>query len=211
MQRGHRGAASPGRRLRTGVAENLPFGEAEFDATLACLVVGFMSNAHAGVLEMARVTRPGGTVAACLGTSRTCRRSPKGSASEIRHRSGGTVSIAITAIRGCRGRLWLVGCGGCGSVGSSGVVELGTAPRFAPMALAADAGNRAALYVLCGPAAGDIDELEQLRYVEVPEAGNEPLADASAARNPRHLRDGVVVAVLNLPASRTPTRRCRCR
>ena len=38
----------------------------QFDAALACLVVGFLSDAHAGVLEMARVTRPGGTVAACF-------------------------------------------------------------------------------------------------------------------------------------------------
>lgn len=56
----------PGVDVRIGVAENLPFGYGEFDATLACLVVGFMSDAHAGVLEMARVTRPGGTVAACF-------------------------------------------------------------------------------------------------------------------------------------------------
>lgn len=44
--------------------------------------------------------------------------------------------------------------------GLLGTVESGTTPRFAPMALAADAGNRAALYVLCVPAAGDIAELE---------------------------------------------------
>ncbi|MDP9093099.1 MAG: hypothetical protein M3N95_09215 [Actinomycetota bacterium] len=36
--------------------------------------------------------------------------------------------------------------------GLLGVVESGTTPRFAPMALDADAGNRAALYVLCVPA-----------------------------------------------------------
>lgn len=36
--------------------------------------------------------------------------------------------------------------------GLVGVVESGTTPRFAPMALAKDAGNRAALYVLCVPA-----------------------------------------------------------
>lgn len=35
--------------------------------------------------------------------------------------------------------------------GLLGVVESGTTPRFAPMALAQDAGNRAALYVLCVP------------------------------------------------------------
>ncbi len=38
--------------------------------------------------------------------------------------------------------------------GLLGVVESGTTPRFAPMALAQDAGNRAALYVLCVPEPG---------------------------------------------------------
>lgn len=56
----------PGVDVRIGVAEELPFGDAEFDATLASLVVGFMSDADAGVLEMTRVTRSGGTVAACF-------------------------------------------------------------------------------------------------------------------------------------------------
>ena len=41
--------------------------------------------------------------------------------------------------------------------GLLGVVESGTTPRFAPMALAVDAANRAALYVLCVPAAGEVD------------------------------------------------------
>ena len=56
----------PGVDVRIGVAEQLPFDDGEFDAALACLVVGFMSDAHAGVVEMSRVTRPGGTVAACF-------------------------------------------------------------------------------------------------------------------------------------------------
>ena len=56
----------PGVDVRIGVAEDLPFDEAEFDAALACLVVGFMSDAHTGIEEMTRVTRPGGTVAACF-------------------------------------------------------------------------------------------------------------------------------------------------
>jgi SAM-dependent methyltransferase len=51
---------------RTGVAENLPFGTGEFDATLASLVVGFMSDPARGVAEMRRVTKPGGTVAVCF-------------------------------------------------------------------------------------------------------------------------------------------------
>jgi SAM-dependent methyltransferase len=56
----------PGVDVRIGVAEHLPFGDGAFDAALACLVVGFMNDAHAGVVEMSRVTRPGGTVAACF-------------------------------------------------------------------------------------------------------------------------------------------------
>jgi ubiquinone/menaquinone biosynthesis C-methylase UbiE len=57
---------NPGVDVRIGVAEALPFADAEFDATLACLVVGFMSDAGAGIAEMARVSRPGGAVAACF-------------------------------------------------------------------------------------------------------------------------------------------------
>lgn len=52
--------------VRAGVAEQLPFADDEFDAALACLVAGFMSDAAAGIAEMARVTRPGGVVAACF-------------------------------------------------------------------------------------------------------------------------------------------------
>jgi ubiquinone/menaquinone biosynthesis C-methylase UbiE len=59
-------ARHPGVDVRIGVAEQLPFTDAEFDATIACLVVGFMSDAHAGIREMARTTKPGGTVAACF-------------------------------------------------------------------------------------------------------------------------------------------------
>lgn len=47
-------------------AENLPFADDAFDATLAQLVVQFMSDPAAGVAEMRRVTRPGGVVAACV-------------------------------------------------------------------------------------------------------------------------------------------------
>jgi SAM-dependent methyltransferase len=56
----------PGVEVREGAAEELPYGVAEFDATLASLVVGFMSDPTRGVREMLRVTRPGGTVAACF-------------------------------------------------------------------------------------------------------------------------------------------------
>lgn len=47
-------------------AESLPFDDGAFDAALSQLVVNFMADAEAGVREMARVTRPGGTVAACV-------------------------------------------------------------------------------------------------------------------------------------------------
>jgi len=57
---------NPGVDVRIGVGEELPCGDATFHATLACLVVGFMSDATAGIGEMARVTRPGGPVAACF-------------------------------------------------------------------------------------------------------------------------------------------------
>jgi SAM-dependent methyltransferase len=52
--------------IRQASAENLPFGDATFDAALAQLVVHFMTDPVAGLREMARVTRPGGTVAACV-------------------------------------------------------------------------------------------------------------------------------------------------
>ena len=47
-------------------AEHLPFDDGVFDAALAQLVVHFMSDPVAGLREMARVTRPGGVVAACV-------------------------------------------------------------------------------------------------------------------------------------------------
>jgi SAM-dependent methyltransferase len=57
---------NPGADVREGVAEDLPWPDDAFDAALSCLVIGFMRDADAGVREMARVTRPGGTVAACM-------------------------------------------------------------------------------------------------------------------------------------------------
>jgi SAM-dependent methyltransferase len=51
---------------RRGAAEDLPWSEASFDAALAQLVVAFMSDAPAGIAEMRRVVRPGGTVAVCM-------------------------------------------------------------------------------------------------------------------------------------------------
>jgi SAM-dependent methyltransferase len=56
----------PGLDVRTAVAENLPFPDHSFDLVLAQLVVHFMTDPVSGLSEMARVTRPGGTVAACV-------------------------------------------------------------------------------------------------------------------------------------------------
>ena len=56
----------PGLRVEQASAEHLPFPDDSFDATIAQLVVHFMSDPVAGLAEMARVTRPGGFVAACV-------------------------------------------------------------------------------------------------------------------------------------------------
>lgn len=53
----------PDVRIELATAEALPFEEHSFDATLAQLVVHFMTDPVAGIGEMRRVTRPGGTVA----------------------------------------------------------------------------------------------------------------------------------------------------
>ena len=60
------GERHPRADVREGVAERLPWPDGEFDATLSSLVIGFMSDPDRGTREMARVTRPGGTVAACM-------------------------------------------------------------------------------------------------------------------------------------------------
>jgi SAM-dependent methyltransferase len=56
---------APGADVRVARAEQLPFETGEFDAALAQLVVPWMSDPGRGVLEMRRVVRPGGVVAAC--------------------------------------------------------------------------------------------------------------------------------------------------
>jgi ubiquinone/menaquinone biosynthesis C-methylase UbiE len=55
----------PGAELRPGKAEQIPWPDGSFDAAIAQLVIHFMDDPAAGVSEMARVTRPGGVVAAC--------------------------------------------------------------------------------------------------------------------------------------------------
>jgi len=56
----------PGVDARVGRAEELPFADAGFDASLAQLVLHFVTDADATAREMRRVVRPGGTVAACV-------------------------------------------------------------------------------------------------------------------------------------------------
>lgn len=56
----------PGADVRDAPAEALPWEDDSFDAALSQLVIGFMSDPDQGVREMARVTRPGGVVAACM-------------------------------------------------------------------------------------------------------------------------------------------------
>lgn len=56
----------PGVDVRLAPAESLPFPDASFDVALAQLVVHFMSDPVAGIREMGRVVRPGGTVVACV-------------------------------------------------------------------------------------------------------------------------------------------------
>ena len=56
----------PGVDVRLATAEELPFGDDQFDAALAQLVVHFMADPVAGLREMGRVTRPDGVVAASV-------------------------------------------------------------------------------------------------------------------------------------------------
>lgn len=56
----------PGVDVRQAPAEELPFADGSFDATLAQLVVHFMADPVAGLAEMARVTRRDGVVAGCV-------------------------------------------------------------------------------------------------------------------------------------------------
>ena len=57
---------NPGVDVRHASAEEIPFADDVFDFALAQLVVHFMRDPVAGLREMARVTRPGGVVVACV-------------------------------------------------------------------------------------------------------------------------------------------------
>jgi SAM-dependent methyltransferase len=59
-------ARFPGLEAHQAPAELLPFADDTFDLALAQLVVHFMADPVLGLAEMARVTRPGGLVAACV-------------------------------------------------------------------------------------------------------------------------------------------------
>jgi ubiquinone/menaquinone biosynthesis C-methylase UbiE len=56
----------PGVDVQLAWAEDLPFGDDEFDAAFAQLVVHFMADPVAGLAEMRRLTRPSGVVAASV-------------------------------------------------------------------------------------------------------------------------------------------------
>jgi ubiquinone/menaquinone biosynthesis C-methylase UbiE len=75
----------PGVNVQRASAESLPLPDDGFDAALAQLVVHFMADPVAGLREMARVTRAGGAVAACVWD----------------HASGGSgpLSVYYTALR----------------------------------------------------------------------------------------------------------------
>jgi SAM-dependent methyltransferase len=56
----------PGVRVHQAAAEQLPFEDRLFHATLAQLVVHYLTDPVGGLREMARVTEHGGVVAACV-------------------------------------------------------------------------------------------------------------------------------------------------
>ena len=57
---------NPGVEVLQAAAEALPFPDGTFDVAAAQLVVHFMPEPVTGLRELARVLRPGGTVAACV-------------------------------------------------------------------------------------------------------------------------------------------------
>lgn len=56
----------PGLDVREAPAEELPWEDGSFDATLAQLVVVFLNDVSRAARELARVTRSGGVVATCM-------------------------------------------------------------------------------------------------------------------------------------------------
>src|SRR6201994_1243206 len=58
--------ADPRVNFQTADACEIPFADAAFDLTLSMLVLAFIPEPQRAVREMVRVTKPGGTVAACM-------------------------------------------------------------------------------------------------------------------------------------------------
>jgi ubiquinone/menaquinone biosynthesis C-methylase UbiE len=58
--------ADPRINLQSADACAIPFADATFDLTLSMLVLAFIPQPQRAVREMVRVTKPGGTVAACM-------------------------------------------------------------------------------------------------------------------------------------------------
>ena len=58
--------AGPRARFEAGDAQGLRFADASFDGALALLVLNFVPDHAKAIAEMRRVTRPGGTVGACV-------------------------------------------------------------------------------------------------------------------------------------------------
>jgi len=56
-------------RFHVGDAMNLPYPDGYFDKCLAQLMISFVPDAHRVIAEMHRVTKAGGTIAACLWAS----------------------------------------------------------------------------------------------------------------------------------------------
>jgi SAM-dependent methyltransferase len=55
-----------GAEVLVAAAESLPFADERFDAVLSQLVVNFVNDPHAAVLEMRRVARVGAVIAGCV-------------------------------------------------------------------------------------------------------------------------------------------------
>lgn len=60
------GSGSDRVRFEVGDVQALGFGDASFDHTMALLVLNFVPDPAGAVREMCRVTRPGGTLSACV-------------------------------------------------------------------------------------------------------------------------------------------------
>jgi ubiquinone/menaquinone biosynthesis C-methylase UbiE len=54
-----------GADVRQATAADLPWADSTFDLVVSQLVLNFLPDADAGIAEMLRVVRPGGTIAAC--------------------------------------------------------------------------------------------------------------------------------------------------